>query len=54
MDLFIEYNDGHGGHVRVDLQTLAIAMYVQIEDEVKACPELTLKLHRLLVEDPTD
>jgi hypothetical protein len=33
-------NDDHGGHVHVDLETLATALYVRIDDELKACPDL--------------
>src|SRR4051812_43249053 len=30
----------HGGHVHVDLDTLATALYVRIDDELKASPQL--------------
>src|SRR3954467_5767714 len=30
----------HGGHVHVDLDTLATALYVKIDDEFKASPQL--------------
>ncbi len=30
----------HGGHVHVDLDTLATALYVKIDDELKASPQL--------------
>src|SRR5207247_9817649 len=30
----------HGGHVHVDLDTLATALYVRIDDEMKASPQL--------------
>jgi hypothetical protein len=33
-------NDDHGGHVHVDLDTLATALYVKIDDELKASPQL--------------
>src|SRR4051794_1117032 len=33
-------NDDHGGHVHVDLDTLATALYVRIDDELKAPPQL--------------
>jgi hypothetical protein len=33
-------NDDHGGHVHVDLDTLATALYVKIDDGMKACPQL--------------
>src|SRR4051794_16193811 len=33
-------NDDHGGHVHVDLDTLATALYVRIDDELKASPQL--------------
>jgi hypothetical protein len=33
-------NDDHGGHVHVDLDTLATALYVRIDDEMKASPQL--------------
>ncbi|MGQ0779003.1 MAG: hypothetical protein ACT4NY_32090 [Pseudonocardiales bacterium] len=38
MELSIEYNDGHGSHVHVELETLAIAPYVKIDDQVKPVP----------------
>jgi len=34
-------NDDHGGHVHADLETLAVALYVKVDDELKARPELT-------------
>jgi hypothetical protein len=33
-------NDDHGGHVHVDLDTLATALYVKIDDELRASPQL--------------
>jgi len=33
-------NDDHGGHVHVDLDTLATALYVKVDDELKASPQL--------------
>jgi hypothetical protein len=33
-------NDGHGGHVRVDLDTLATALYVRIDAEMNASSQL--------------
>jgi hypothetical protein len=33
-------NDDHGGHVHVDLDTLATALYVKIDDQLKASPQL--------------
>jgi hypothetical protein len=33
-------NDDHGGHVHVDLHTLPTALYVKIDDELKASPQL--------------
>src|SRR3954470_21230511 len=33
-------NDDHGGHVHVDLDPLATALYVRIDDELKASPQL--------------
>jgi hypothetical protein len=32
-------NDDHGGHVHADLDTLATALYVKIDDGLKAAPE---------------
>jgi hypothetical protein len=33
-------NDDHGGHVHVDRDTLATALYVKIDDELKSSPQL--------------
>ena len=33
-------NDDHGGHVHVDLDTLATALYVKIDDELKRSPQV--------------
>ena len=33
-------NDDHGGHVYADLETLAVALYVKVDDELKARPDL--------------
>src|SRR2546421_12951951 len=30
----------HGGHVHVDLDTLATALYVKVDDELRASPQL--------------
>jgi Transposase DDE domain len=40
-------NDDHGGHVHVDLDTLATALYVKVDDELKASPQLNRRRPRV-------
>jgi len=43
-------NVDHGGHVHVDLDTLATALYVKLDDESKALPKLNRRRPKVVVD----